>query len=419
MNSLGERLYELRTKNEMSQGDLAEKLDVSRQTISKWENNMSIPELDKIISLSELFGVSVDYIVKGEGVAVSAVPPQFSESVYENVKDPEPVRMIRVNPTEKYISGISIILGLLKLFMTIFNVFTGIRAFVLLENSSFYSLFFVSYIVSLIINVFIGTALLTRRKNILSAALITQAICNVVLLLVPSSGEGEKVFLLGISSVLMVAVTLLLAFSSAFSNEKNAKILFVISIALLIIQFAARCVADGYVHVVLAEMTMRNAVLSLLSSIIQVLPSLFVNIGIAVVIYLRANPKPTYEVADNAYPAYNDMYVGIVKHILLSLFTLGIYDCIWTYKTTEVLSCGNNEKQSGVKKLLLCILVPFYRIYWYYAQSKRLENLIKEKDGNASDFAAVTLVLAIFVPIVAASAFLQIKINEYAKNKVD
>ena len=102
MNSLGERLYELRTKNEMSQGDLAEKLDVSRQTISKWENNMSIPELDKIISLSNLFGVSVDYIVKGEG----EIPPQISEIAYENIKDPEPVRMIKVNPTEKYITGL-------------------------------------------------------------------------------------------------------------------------------------------------------------------------------------------------------------------------------------------------------------------------------------------------------------------------
>ena len=48
MNSLGERIYELRKQNNMSQGDLAEKLDVSRQTISKWENNSSLPEIEKI-----------------------------------------------------------------------------------------------------------------------------------------------------------------------------------------------------------------------------------------------------------------------------------------------------------------------------------------------------------------------------------
>ncbi len=144
-------------------------------------------------------------------------------------------------------------------------------------------------------------------------------------------------------------------------------------------------------------------------------PFLIVNIGSALLIYLKANPKPTYEVAENAYPAYNDMYVGMVKHILLSLFTLGIYNCIWIYKTTEVLNGGKNEIQNGGKKLLLCIFVPFYRIYWYYNQSKRLESLMKEKDANASDFAMVPLILAIFVPIVAASAFLQVKINEYAQ----
>lgn len=65
MNSMGERIYELRKKNNMSQGDLAEALDTSRQTISKWENDMSVPELDKIIRLCEIFCVSSDYILRG------------------------------------------------------------------------------------------------------------------------------------------------------------------------------------------------------------------------------------------------------------------------------------------------------------------------------------------------------------------
>ena len=65
MDSMGERLYKLRKKNNMSQGDLANELDTSRQTISKWENNMCIPELDKIIRLCEIFSVSSDYILRG------------------------------------------------------------------------------------------------------------------------------------------------------------------------------------------------------------------------------------------------------------------------------------------------------------------------------------------------------------------
>jgi len=61
--NLGERIYELRTGKGMSQGDLAEALDVSRQSISKWETNGSVPELDKLIKLSEMFGVSLDELV--------------------------------------------------------------------------------------------------------------------------------------------------------------------------------------------------------------------------------------------------------------------------------------------------------------------------------------------------------------------
>lgn len=63
---LGERIYKLRTKKEMSQGDLAEALSVSRQSISKWETNGSVPELDKLVKLSELFGVSLDELVAGK-----------------------------------------------------------------------------------------------------------------------------------------------------------------------------------------------------------------------------------------------------------------------------------------------------------------------------------------------------------------
>lgn len=65
--SLGERIYKLRTERNLSQGDLAEMLDVSRQSISKWENNSAVPDLDKIVKLSEIFGVSIDLLVKGEG----------------------------------------------------------------------------------------------------------------------------------------------------------------------------------------------------------------------------------------------------------------------------------------------------------------------------------------------------------------
>lgn len=63
---LDEKIIYLRKKNGWSQEDLALKLDISRQSVSKWESGMSLPELDKIISMSKLFGVSTDYLLKDD-----------------------------------------------------------------------------------------------------------------------------------------------------------------------------------------------------------------------------------------------------------------------------------------------------------------------------------------------------------------
>ena len=64
--TLGEKISSLRNGNGMSQGDLAEKLNVSRQSVSKWETNASIPDLDKLIQLSDLFNITLDELVRGE-----------------------------------------------------------------------------------------------------------------------------------------------------------------------------------------------------------------------------------------------------------------------------------------------------------------------------------------------------------------
>lgn len=61
---LAEKITSLRKKNEWSQEELAERLGISRQSVSKWESGTSIPDLDKIIRMSELFDVSTDYLLK-------------------------------------------------------------------------------------------------------------------------------------------------------------------------------------------------------------------------------------------------------------------------------------------------------------------------------------------------------------------
>jgi len=63
---LADKIVALRKKNGWSQEELAEKMNVSRQSVSKWEGAQSVPELEKILQLSQLFGVSTDYLLKDE-----------------------------------------------------------------------------------------------------------------------------------------------------------------------------------------------------------------------------------------------------------------------------------------------------------------------------------------------------------------
>lgn len=62
--TLGEKICMLRTGKGLSQEDLAAKLEVSRQSVSKWETSQSVPDLEKILKLADLSGVSVDELVR-------------------------------------------------------------------------------------------------------------------------------------------------------------------------------------------------------------------------------------------------------------------------------------------------------------------------------------------------------------------
>ena len=61
--NLGENIYRLRTGKGMSQDALANALEVSRQSVSKWENNSAVPELEKLMNMASIFGVTLDELV--------------------------------------------------------------------------------------------------------------------------------------------------------------------------------------------------------------------------------------------------------------------------------------------------------------------------------------------------------------------
>lgn len=74
-----EKLLTLRKANDLTQEQLAEKLDVSRQSISKWESGQATPELEKIVAMSTVFNVTTDYLLKSSEIDDLSVKTEMLE----------------------------------------------------------------------------------------------------------------------------------------------------------------------------------------------------------------------------------------------------------------------------------------------------------------------------------------------------
>ncbi|ABX42335.1 helix-turn-helix domain-containing protein [Lachnoclostridium phytofermentans] len=118
---LGEKIVMFRTEHHLSQGDLAEKLGVSRQSISKWETGGSVPDLDKLIALSELFDVSLDNLVKDQEPKINTESKSSESS--------ESSESVSKYPTRKVVGWILLGVGLqcmvLGLFLNILLAVLG------------------------------------------------------------------------------------------------------------------------------------------------------------------------------------------------------------------------------------------------------------------------------------------------------
>lgn len=94
---LADKIINLRKKNGWSQEELAEKLGVTRQSVSKYESAQSIPDLDKILKLSEIFGVTTDYLIKDELEEEEYAPSQMQENESESDRSVHKVTMEMAN----------------------------------------------------------------------------------------------------------------------------------------------------------------------------------------------------------------------------------------------------------------------------------------------------------------------------------
>lgn len=90
MKTFSEKLLELRRREGLSQEQLADRLGVTRQSVSKWESGAAAPELSKLVALSELFSVSVDYLVKDRlenPERPSEAPPPSTAKLEEQMEE--------------------------------------------------------------------------------------------------------------------------------------------------------------------------------------------------------------------------------------------------------------------------------------------------------------------------------------------
>ena len=92
---LADKIITLRKKNGWSQEELAEKVGVSRQAISKWESAQSVPDLDKILRMSELFGVTTDFLLKDE---------METEEYTGSTEEDSPLRSVSMEQANAYLA---------------------------------------------------------------------------------------------------------------------------------------------------------------------------------------------------------------------------------------------------------------------------------------------------------------------------
>lgn len=115
--SIGERIMELRKERKLSQGDLADALDVTRQAVSKWENDQSSPDTLKLIRLAEVLDTEVEYLATGrkpiyEQPIVLNMVKKVDKVIEKVVEVEKPVikRVVRVkyrrNPLEYFLLGL-------------------------------------------------------------------------------------------------------------------------------------------------------------------------------------------------------------------------------------------------------------------------------------------------------------------------
>ena len=110
----GEQIKSIRKNENLTQEQFAIKLNVSRQAVFNWENNKNLPDIGMLILMSDVFQISLDYLIKGEN--------EMNNMTKKVIKDGSETRRVRMNMVSSIIGGILLLMGAMCLFIKAHSV---------------------------------------------------------------------------------------------------------------------------------------------------------------------------------------------------------------------------------------------------------------------------------------------------------
>lgn len=149
---LAEKIFTLRKSNDLTQEQLAEGLNVSRQSVSKWESGQAIPELDKLVAMSKIFGVTTDYLLKPSEIDELSVKTEILEKQQEKL-------LAREEKKNKKLRCLMYSLGIYLLFFAVY--FIGHFYFEIWNPF----VIFAEFLVATVVVIFIWASLWLKKKE--------------------------------------------------------------------------------------------------------------------------------------------------------------------------------------------------------------------------------------------------------------
>lgn len=201
-NNIAQNITELRLLNDMTQLQLGEKLNYSDKTVSKWERGESTPDIEVLVELADLFGVTVDSLIRSDSITDKTDINQKRQKTYNH-------RAITL------IVEVSIMLAAL---------FAFIITSLIIRRSAFQILYFVYAVpIILIINLIFNSVWFNPRRNFyIISALVWSILAAIYITFLYFSIDVSLIFLLGIAGQIIIIICSFL--SKPFKRQNKTKI---------------------------------------------------------------------------------------------------------------------------------------------------------------------------------------------------